>query len=250
VSAPRWLRTASKHVQPRHTPARESRLRSVERRAQGCQRRQIAENERVVSGRLDQFASRGVADKAPGIRRDGASVRRCGTARLPALMCPPRAPARLRPSGSMWVRVTILRRVGPVPHFTDSLDCGPAFHRLFRIAVRSLCGTGSAGTGRRRWSQRPRDGRQTQPARQAVPDRAQAAAHVGRARTRTATGPGCAPADAGRYPQWSWPHCAAVSETPLADTPAPRALPAVVIDASTGCAAGPGRWAVTRFTDA
>ena len=45
----------------------------------------------------------------------------------------------------MWVRVTILRQVGAVPHFTDSLDYGPAFHRLFGIAVRSLCGTGRPG---------------------------------------------------------------------------------------------------------
>jgi hypothetical protein len=31
----------------------------------------------------------------------------------------------------MWLLVTILRRVGPVPHFTDSLDYGAGFHRLF-----------------------------------------------------------------------------------------------------------------------
>jgi hypothetical protein len=32
--------------------------------------------------------------------------------------------------------VTILRRVDPVPHFTDSLDCCPEFHQSFRIHVK------------------------------------------------------------------------------------------------------------------
>ncbi len=69
-----WRGRVRPSVQPRH-PGRELRLRSVERRAQGCQRRRIAENERVVCGHPDKLASRGVEEEAPSIRQDGASTR-------------------------------------------------------------------------------------------------------------------------------------------------------------------------------
>jgi len=40
----------------------------------------------------------------------------------------------------MWVRATILRWLGRVPNFSDSLDYGAEFHWLFGIAVRFLAG--------------------------------------------------------------------------------------------------------------
>jgi hypothetical protein len=58
---------------------REMRLRSVERRAQGCQRRRIDAtevcDERVFCGRLGHIEIREGEDDAPGIPQDGASVR-------------------------------------------------------------------------------------------------------------------------------------------------------------------------------
>jgi hypothetical protein len=141
------------------------------------------------------------------------------TARLLALICRPHAPARPRPNASTWVQATILRRVGPVPHLTGSLDCGLAFYRLFGITVRSLCGTGVGRDGTASVVAATRDGRQAQPARQAVPDRVQAAARVGRAarglprhRTARLRLPHAVAGGAGDAAR-------AISGPPLADTP-------------------------------